>query len=377
MSIYEQVTRYRDLDFSAFFDGVGAREVQRVLHKPRLSELDYLTLLAPGAAECLEDMAQEAHRLTIQQFGNTMVLFTPMYLANYCTNQCVYCGFNIKNDLVRKKLSPAEIAAEGETIARSGLRHILILTGDSRQETPVSYMATAAGILHNYFACIGLEVYALTTAEYAELAAAGIDEMTMFQETYNESAYAELHPAGPKRDYHFRLNAPERACQAGMRGVNVGALLGLDDWRRDAFFSGLHADYLQKKYPAVEISVSTPRMQPHAGGFPPRTIVNDRDLVQYMLAARIFLPRCGITLSTREPAPLRDALTRLGVTKMSAGVCTAVGGRLHTEEGTEAGDVGQFEISDERSVAEVAAMLRRQGIQPVYKNWQTLAMEPR
>ena len=242
MSIYEMVTHYRDFDFSSFFSATGVGEVRRVLNKSRLTELDFLTLLSPAAAECLEEMAQQAHRLTIQHFGNTMLLFTPMYLANYCTNQCVYCGFNMKNELVRKKLSAAEIAAEGAAIARSGLRHLLILTGDSRQETPVSYMAAAAGILRKDFTCIGLEVYALTTEEYAELAAAGIDEMTMFQETYNEVAYAELHPAGPKRDYHFRLNAPERACQGGMRGVNVGALLGLDDWRRDAFFSGIHAD---------------------------------------------------------------------------------------------------------------------------------------
>ncbi len=377
MSIYEKVTHYREFDFSAFFSATGIGEVQRALNKPRLGELDYLTLLSPAAAECLEEMAQQAHQLTIQHFGNTMLLFTPMYLANYCTNQCVYCGFNMKNDLVRTKLSAAEIAAEGAAIARTGLRHLLVLTGDSRQETPVSYIAAAAGILRKDFTCIGLEVYALTTEEYAELAAAGIDEMTMFQETYNEVAYAELHPAGPKRDYHFRLNAPERACQGGLRGVNVGALLGLDDWRRDAFFSGIHADYLQKKYPDVEISVSTPRMQPHAGGFPPKTIVGDKELVQYMLALRLFLPRSGITLSTREPASLRDALAKLGVTKMSAGVCTAVGGRLHAEEAAEADDVGQFEISDERSVAEVAAMLRRQGIQPVYKNWQALAQAAR
>lgn len=196
--------------------------------------------------------------------------------------------------------------------------------------------------------------------------------MTMFQETYNPVSYAELHPAGPKRNYRFRLDAPERACQAGMRSVNVGALLGLDDWRKDAFFSGLHANYLQSKYPDIEISVSTPRMQPHAGGMPPKTIVTDKDLVQYMLALRIFLPRSGITLSTREKGPLRDSLTHLGVTKMSAGVCTAVGGRLHKEEQDMADNVGQFEISDDRSVAEVAAMLSSQGFQPVYKNWQQL-----
>ncbi|MHC1761116.1 MAG: 2-iminoacetate synthase ThiH [Negativicutes bacterium] len=366
MSIYNEIARYDDFDFENFYSQAGKEDVQRVLEKSRLNVLDYLTLLAPSAKSCLEEMACKAHRLTVQNYGNTMLLFTPMYLANFCTNQCVYCGFNMNNALPRKKLSPPEIEAEGHAIAQTGLKHILLLTGDSPQETSVSYIADAAGVLKKYFTCVGVEVYALTVDEYAQLAAAGIDEMTMFQETYNPVAYKELHPAGPKRNYRFRLDAPERACQAGLRSVNVGALLGLDDWRRDAFFSGLHADYLQRAYPDVEISVSTPRMQPHAGGFPPKTIVTDKDLVQYMLALRIFLPRSGITLSTRETGPLRDSLVKLGVTKMSAGVCTAVGGRLHKDE------VGQFEISDERSVAQVANMLSNQGYQPVYKNWQQL-----
>lgn len=366
MTVYDEIAQYDDFDFTGYFEQVREEEVCRILAKPRLSVLDYLTLLAPCAENCLEEMAQKAHQLTVQHFGNTMLLFTPMYLANFCTNQCVYCGFNMKNELPRKKLSPAEIEAEGNAIAQSGLKHILLLTGDSRKETPVSYIAEAARLLEKQFTCIGLEVYALSVEEYAQLAAAGVDEMTMFQETYDPVAYEQLHPAGPKRNYHFRLDAPERACQAGMRAVNVGALLGLDDWRKDAFFSGLHADYLQRKYPDMEVSVSTPRMQPHAGGFPPKTIVTDLNLVQYMLALRIFLPRSGITLSTREKGPLRDSLAKLGVTKMSAGVCTAVGGRLHKDE------VGQFEISDDRSVAEVAAMLSSQGFQPVYKNWQQL-----
>lgn len=370
MSIYETVKRYGQFDFAGFFAGVTAWDVERVLAADRLTESDFLTLLAPCAETRLEAMARRAHDLTVQHFGHTMILFTPMYLSNYCTNQCVYCGFNLKNDLPRKKLSAPEIVAEGREIAATGLKHILLLTGDSRQQSPVSYIAAAAGLLRQYFSCIGVEVYALSTEEYGQLAAAGVDEMTMFQETYNSDAYALLHPAGPKRDYRFRLDAPERACQAGMRSVNVGALLGLDDWRQDAFFSGLHADYLQRYYPEVEISVSTPRMQPHAGGMPPKTIVSDTNLVQYLTALRIFLPHSGITLSTREKAPLRDSLVRLGVTKMSGGVSTAVGGRLHKDE------VGQFEISDGRSVDEVAAMLRSQGYQPLFKNWQNLQANP-
>ena len=212
-----------------------------------------------------------------------------------------------------------------------------------------------------------MEIYALDPQGYGRLIQAGVDSLTIYQETYNQSLYARLHPGGPKQDYRFRLNAPEHACRAGMRAVNIGALLGLDDWRRDAFLCGLHANYLQDRYPQTEISVSLPRMRPHAGGYQPEYIVEDRHIVQIMTAMRLFMPRAGITISTRESARFRDRLLPLGVTRMSAGSCTAVGGR--TNEGNR---VGQFDISDERSVAEMAAMLRRAGWQTVYKDWQAI-----
>jgi len=231
----------------------------------------------------------------------------------------------------------------------------------------VEYMAECVQVLKRTFTSISIEVYPLAVEEYAALAAVGVDGMTLYQEVYDQDIYAELHPKGPKRDYHFRLDAPERACRAGLRAVNIGALLGLADWRKEAFFSGLHADYLQRAFPDVEISVSPPRMRPHVGGFPPKVIVSDRNLVQYILAFRLFMPRGGITVSTRENAALRDHLVRLGVTKMSAGVSTAVGGRATGQE-----EPGQFEISDERGVAEMATMLYGQGYQPVFKDWQYL-----
>lgn len=364
VTFYDEIQKYRDFDFAGFFNNVSDRVVQEVIGKERLSVLDYLALLSPQAEAYLELMAQKVHRLTVQHFGKTMLLFTPLYLSNFCTNQCVYCGFNEKNALPRKKLSLAEVEEEARVIAGTGLKHILILTGDSRRESPVSYIRDCAKLLEKYFTCIGVEVYALTTDEYAQLIAAGVDGFTMFQETYDQTVYASLHPAGPKRNYRFRLEAPDRACQAGMRTVNIGALLGLNDWRTEAFFTGLHANYLQNSYPDVEISISPPRMQPHAGCFTPQSVVADRNLVQYLLAFRLFMPRGGITLSTRESPQLRDHLVKLGITKMSAGACTAVGGRTHT------GEVGQFEISDERDVAEMAAMLYAQGYQPVYKDWQ-------
>ncbi len=367
MSVFDQLQQYAGFDFTAFQAAVTGFDIERILGKDRLTVTDYLALLAPVAEEHLEAMAQKAHQLTVANFGHTMLLFTPLYLANHCVNQCVYCGFNTANAISRRKLSPEEVAAEAAAIAPSGLKHILILTGEDRKRSSPEYIAECAQVLKNTFTSISIEVYPLTVDEYARLAAVGVDGMTLYQEVYDQEVYAELHPKGPKRDYRFRLDAPERACQAGLRAVNIGALLGLADWRKEAFFSGLHAEYLQRSYPDVEISVSPPRMRPHAGGFPPKVIVSDRNLVQYILAFRLFMPRGGITVSTRENAVLRDHLVRLGVTKMSAGVSTAVGGRATGQEET-----GQFEISDERSVVEMAEMLYGQGYQPVFKDWQYL-----
>ncbi|KUK37042.1 MAG: 2-iminoacetate synthase [Clostridia bacterium] len=364
MSFYEERKKYENFDFDAFFEQVTDADVRRAINKDRLTPLDYLTLLSPRAEAHLEEIAQKAHRLTVQHFGRVILLFTPIYVANYCTNQCLYCGFKATNRLERKKLTPAEVEEEARIIAATGLKHILLLTGESRSKSPVSYIMECVEILKKYFTSIGIEVYPLEEEEYRELVDAGVDGFCMYQEVYDEEVYARLHPAGPKRNYRYRLEAPERACRAGMRTVNIGALLGLHEWRTEAFFTGLHADYLQRAYPGVEISISPPRMRPELGGFEPPVKITDRNLVQYILAFRLFMPRGGVTISSRERAELRDNLVRLGVTKMSAGSNTAVGGRSHPEA------VGQFEISDGRSVAEMAAMIYSQGYQPVYKDWQ-------
>lgn len=366
MSFSQIIDQYSSFDTNAFFDSVTEADIYRVLDKNRLEPLDYLTLLSPCAETYLEKMAQKAHQLTVQHFGRTMLLFTPMYVANYCVNHCLYCGFNANNDLHRTKLTLGEVAAEAEIIAGTGLKHILLLTGESRQHTPVSYIRNCVQVLKRYFTSINVEIYPLKETEYCDLIAAGVDGLTIYQETYDREVYAYLHPTGPKRNYGFRLDAPERGCQAGMRSVNTGALLGLADWRREAFFAGLHADYLQDKFPDVEISISPPRLRPHLGGFRPVVDVTDKNLVQYIAAFRLFMPRSGVTLSTRETARLRDNMVRLGITKMSGGVCTSVGGRSHSDE------TGQFEIADERSVAEVAKLLYELGYQPIYKDWQTL-----
>ena len=366
MSFYAERQRYDNFEFEHFFDQVADADIERIISKHRLTETDYLALLSPRAEKYLEEMAQKAHRLTVQHFGRVIFLFTPMYLANYCVNQCVYCGFQVHNKLERKKLTPAEGEREAKIIAATGLKHILILTGESRQESPVCYIRECVEVLKKYFTSISIEIYPLEENEYAELISAGVDSFTMYQEVYNEEVYAEMHPGGPKRNYLFRLEAPERACRAGMRTVNVGALLGLYTWRTEAFFTGLHADYLQNKFTDVEISISPPRMRPHLGGFQPSVEVSDKNLVQYLLAFRLFMPRGGITVSTRESAELRDHLVRLGVTKMSAGSCTAVGGRSDEDS------TAQFEISDERNVVEMGEMLYSHGYQPVYKDWQMI-----
>lgn len=366
MSFYDERKKYENFDFDGFFEQVTDADVRRAINKYRLTPLDYLTLLSPRAEAHLEEIAQKAHRLTVQHFGKVILLFTPIYVANYCTNQCLYCGFKASNRLERKKLTPAEVEEEARIIAATGLKHILLLTGESRSKSPVSYIKECVEILKKYFSSIGIEVYPLEEEEYRELVEAGVDGFCMYQEVYDEEVYARLHPAGPKRNYRYRLEAPERACRAGMRTVNIGALLGLHEWRTEAFFTGLHANYLQRTYPEVEISISPPRMRPELGGFEPPVKVTDRNLVQYILAFRLFMPRGGVTISSRERAELRDHLVRLGVTKMSAGSNTAVGGRLHPEA------VGQFEISDGRSVAEMAAMIYSQGYQPVYKDWEMI-----
>ena len=366
-TFHDELTQYQGFDFEAFFTRVNDADILRAIAAKRLTPLDYLTLLSPRAAGHLEAMARRANDLTLRHFGRAVVLFTPLYLANHCVNQCVYCGFNVTNKLDRRKLSLEEVEAEAAAICASGLKHILILTGEDRKKTPVSYIADCARVLKKYFTSISIEVYPLTQEEYAQVIEAGVDGLTIYQEVYNPEVYAQLHPKGPKRDYLFRLEAPDRAGRAGMRQLNVGALLGLCRWRGEAFFSGLHADWLQRTYPDAEVSISPPRMRPHLGGFEPTEVVGDAELVQYILAFRLFMPRGGVTVSTRENAALRDNLVGLGVTKMSAGVCTQVGGRVTGQE-----DTGQFEISDERSVADMAGMLYAKGYQPVYKDWQYL-----
>lgn len=327
---------------------------------------DFLALLSPAAQELLEEIAQTANRLSLNNFGRSVSVFTPLYISDVCQNQCRYCGFNANNKQRRRHLKTEEALMEAFAIADQGFSHILLLTGDARRLSSPEYISGVIRGIKPRFASIGVEVYSMSEAEYADLIEAGADSMTMFQETYDPALYDWLHPAGPKRDYAWRLGAPERAARAGMRSIGIGALLGLNSFEQDAFATGLHAWWLQRNFPEAEISVSVPRICPHEGEFEIRHGVSDRQLAQYVMALRCFLPRLGITCSSRESAHMRDHLIPLGVTRVSAGVSTAVGGRA-TED---LHNPGQFEIADHRSLSQMIEDLRKNGYQAVLKDWE-------
>ncbi|MBI4632783.1 MAG: 2-iminoacetate synthase ThiH [Deltaproteobacteria bacterium] len=368
MGYYDDVySRYRNFDFDTFFRNVTAADVPAALTRERHSAEDFLTLLSPAAGNHLEEMAQKAHHLTVRNFGRVIFLFTPIYLSDYCENQCAYCGFNVGNPFARKKLNLQELEEEARRIAETDLKHVLILTGESRQYSPPSYIRECVQVLKKYFSSISVEIYPLDTEEYGELVTAGVDGLTIYQEVYHEKRYDQVHLAGPKKNFHYRLDAPERGCRAGMRAVTVGPLLGLDDWRREVFFAGIHADYLQNRHWNVEIGLSFPRFRPHAGDFRPARAVDNRSFIQALLASRLFLPRAGITVSTREDSVLRNHILPLGVTKMSAGSSTEVGGRLEARR-----QPSQFEIADHRTVGEMKETLLQKGYQPIFKDWHTV-----
>lgn len=368
MSFYQIIAHYRNFDFDRFFAQQNAAAIERALSRDRLNELDFLTLLSPAAAGWLEPMAVRARQLTVQHFGRTIQLFIPLYISNYCSNRCVYCGFNHTHAIARSKLSLAQIEEEARAIAATGMQHLLLLTGEARDITPPDYLEAAVRLLKSYFASVSIEIFPMDEEEYLRLKRAGVDGLTMYQEVYDPVVYGQVHLAGRKTDYHYRLEAPERSARAGFRAVNIGALIGLGEIRREVFFTGLHARYLDDHYLDTEIGLSLPRLNPAEGGYQPPHPADDRTFVQFLLALRLFQPRAPLTVSTRERARFRDHLVPLGVTRLSAGSCTGVGG--YAAPGQRS--VPQFEISDERSVAQVARAIAAQGYQPVYKDWDRI-----
>ncbi|AGZ80976.1 2-iminoacetate synthase ThiH [Campylobacter fetus] len=329
---------------------------------------NFKALLSPEAAPFLEDMAKEAMSIKERNFGKNIYLFTPLYIANHCDNNCVYCGFNVHNKIKRAQLEEDGIVRELENIAKSGLDEILILTGESQSKTPLSYIGRACELAKRYFKVVGVEIYPLNSDEYAFLHKCGVDFVTVFQETYNPLKYEKIHLEGNKRIFPYRLNAQERALMGGMRGVAFAALLGIDDWRKDALSTGLHAYLLQAKYPHAEISISVPRLRPIINNkkINPKD-VGERELLQVIVAYRLFLPFANITLSTRESAHFRDNAMRLGVTKVSAGVSVGIG--EHGGKKDEQKGDSQFEISDGRDVEEMKKSIRKAGLTPVMSDY--------
>lgn len=347
-------------------------DVRKALVHDVCSIEDFKALLSPAAMPYLEKMAVRAKSETEKYFGNTVYLFTPLYLANYCENYCVYCGFNCYNDIVRKKLSHEEMKKEMEIIARSGIEEILLLTGESQRVSDLSYIGEACRLAAGYFRNVGLEIYPVNTEEYRYLHECGADYVTVFQETYDTDRYEELHLLGRKRVFPYRFDAQERAIMGGMRGVAFSALLGLADFRKDAFASALHVYYLQRKYPQAEYSLSCPRLRPIINNDKvDARDVHERELCQILCAYRLFLPYVGITVSSREQKHFRNGIVKIAATKVSAGVSTGVGDHERKYEGKREGEAGdeQFEILDDRSLGQMYEDLEQEGLQPVMNDY--------
>lgn len=348
-------------------------DVKAALEHQTCSIEDFKALLSPAAEPFLEQMAQRARLETSRHFGNTVYLFTPLYIANYCENYCVYCGFNCYNHIKRMKLTMEQIEKEMKVIADSGMEEILLLTGESRGMSSVEYIGEACKLARKYFRMVGLEIYPVNTDEYQYLHECGADYVTVFQETYDTKKYEQLHLFGHKRVWPYRFDAQERALRGGMRGVAFSALLGLSDFRKDALAGALHVYYLQRKYPHAEMSLSCPRLRPIVNNDKINPLdVHEKQLCQIICAYRIFLPFVGITVSSRESAEFRNGIVKIAATKVSAGVSTGIGDHDSKYNGIESdeeqGDE-QFEIDDNRSLDKMYQDISKEGLQPVLNDY--------
>jgi 2-iminoacetate synthase len=354
----------------ARIDSATADNVTRVISQARhfqpLGPEDLLVLVSPAAAALLEPMAQAAQVITARRFGHTISLYAPLYVSNYCANTCVYCGFNAHNQVARRVLGITEVIEEAKVLKGRHISQLLVVTGESPRHCGAGDLATMARQLKPMFPSLAIEVQPMDTQEYRALQQAGVDGLAVYQETYERGIYAQVHPAGPKRDFDYRLSALERGGEAGFRQLVIGSLLGLNDWRLEAYYVARHAAYLMKHYWKSQVSVSFPRLRPAAGGFQPPHPVSEQDLARMIFALRLALPDAGLVLSTREPAAFRDNMMGLGVTRISAGSKTSPGGYLD-ELGDQA--EGQFAVCDERSVEDVVAAVRGRGFDPVWKDW--------
>lgn len=345
-------------------DDFTDKDVRLALSKEHLDPRDFMALLSTAAAPFLEEMAQKAHLVTRRHFGNNITILTPIYFANYCDNYCIYCGFNSHNKIKRARLTDEELHRECKNIADTGIEEVIMLTGESPKMSDIKYIGNAVKIARQYFRVINMEIYPVNSEDYKYLHECGADYVTVFQETYNSDKYATLHLAGHKRIFPYRFYSQERAILGGMRGVGFAALLGLDDYQRDALATGMHAWLMQRKYPHAEISLSCPRLCPIINNdkINPKD-VDERKLTQIICAYRLFMPYACIVVSSRESARYRNAIMKIAATKVSASVCVGIGGHLEND-GSEMGDE-QFEITDSRSFDQMYSDIKSMGLQPV------------
>ncbi len=369
MRVRDEIMLWPKSRLDSLIASATSADVDRALAREERTLADLAALISPEAIPRIEEMAQEAQRLTRWHFGRTVSLYAPIYISNVCAADCAYCWFASHSNKGQKRttLTPDEIRHECEALAGRGFQSVLLLTGEAPKVVGIDYLVRAVAIAREYFHSVSVEIYALDTEGYRRLVDAGLEGVTLHMETYDRETYARLHTAGVKRDYDYRLDALERAGTAGARRINLGVLLGLYDWRIEALWMGLHARHLQRQCWQIAVAVSFPRLRHAPNRFQPAAPVADRYLVQLIVALRLFLPEAGFALSTREPAWLRDRLIPLGVTMMSAGSSTRPGG--YATSGPET--LEQFEVKDTRSPEEVVAAIRNAGYDPVWKDFDT------
>lgn len=341
-----------------------SKEVDYVLEKKERNLDDFKAMISPSAKPFIEYMAIKSNLITQKRFGKVIQLFLPMYLSNECVNHCVYCGFNQNNNIERITLNEEQILKEVEVIKSYGYEHILLVTGEHPQKAGFEYIKDAIKLIRPYFSLISIEVQPLDQDQYKELIDLGLNTVYVYQETYNSLKYPIYHPAGKKSDFLYRLDTPDRLAKAGIHRIGIGSLLGLEDWRTDAYFTALHLKYLERKYWRTKYSISFPRLRPSEGGFQPSSEVSDQDLVQLICAFRLLDPEVELSISVRESPEFRDHVVKLGITSMSAGSKTQPGGYSVNKQALQ-----QFEVDDDRSPAEIEKMIKSNGYEPVWKDW--------
>ena len=339
-------------------------DVERALAADKRTLEDFKALVSPAAAPYLEQMAQISQRLTLKRFGKVLQMYVPLYLSNECSNICTYCGFSYDNKVKRKTLSPMEIMQEVAVIKKMGYEHVLLVTGEDNVNVHVDYFKKVLELIRPHFAHISMEVQPMDLEDYQQLTPYGLNTVLVYQETYHKEDYKKHHPKGKKSNFKYRVETPDRLGQAGIHKMGLGVLIGLEDWRTDCFFTAMHLNYLEKKYWQTKYSLSFPRLRPFSGGLEPKVEMNDRELVQLICAYRLFNEEVELSISTRESANFRNNIIKLGITSISAGSKTNPGGYAVEPESLE-----QFEISDERSPAEIAEIIAQQGYEAVWKDW--------